>query len=66
MEINIEKLKKALFNSGTLAVEDFCGMDLSGYDKESIDKIMDEVIDQMPDDTLEEYYKIYVTDGEKE
>lgn len=47
-------------------MEDFCGMDLSGYDKESIDKIMDEVIDQMPDDTLEEYYKIYVIDAEKE
>ena len=45
MKINEEKLKKAIFNSGILATEEFCGMD--------------QVIDQMPDDILEEYYKFY-------
>jgi len=59
MKINEEKLKKAIFNSGILAAEEFCGMDLSGYDKDSINNIMDQVIDQMPDDILEEYYKFY-------
>ena len=39
MKINEEKLKKAIFNSGILATEKFCGMDLSGYDKDSIDNI---------------------------
>ena len=59
MKINEDKLKKAIFNSGILAAEEFCGMDLSGYDKDSIDNIMNQVIDQMPDDILEEYYNFY-------
>ena len=58
-----EKLKKALFEAGTEAIEKFLGYELGA---DTIDKIMDEIIMQMPDDIFDEFYSKCVTNAEVE
>lgn len=55
----IEELKTALFMGGTDAIDDFLGYECPYDDKDTIDNLFDEVIEQMPDDIFAEYYKKY-------
>ena len=56
----VERLKSELFMHGDEALEDFAGMDLSEYDdKDTVDNILDEVIEQMPEEDFLRYYRKY-------
>ena len=46
---------------GTDALEDFTNMDLSAFDdKDTIDGILDDVADQMPDEELIKFIRKYL------
>ena len=61
-----EALKRALFMEGLEAIEDFLGYEINPKEnKDVIDRRMDEVLDQMPDEEFETFYNKYVT-NEKE
>ena len=57
-----EVLKTALFNAGREAIEDFLDCELSSdaYDKDVVDGMLDECIEQMPDEVFDNYFKKYV------
>lgn len=64
MDKRFERLKSELFMDGAEAIEDFLGFPLSengfyNLSKDAIDRLMNEVYEQMPDDILDEYYKKY-------
>ena len=53
-------LKKELFMNGTEALEDFIGTSLGvNLEKDSIEKLLDEISDQMPNEELFEFYLKY-------
>lgn len=56
----IEKLKRALFMESTETRDDFCGMPTENLDDDAIENIMDQIIDQMPQDEFERFYEKYV------
>lgn len=63
----IEKLKTELFMNGTEALEDFIGDTIDeNWEKDTIDNMLDEIISQMPDSELLEFYIKYVTSEENE
>ncbi|MBE5917766.1 MAG: hypothetical protein E7273_13110 [Pseudobutyrivibrio ruminis] len=57
-----EVLKTALFNAGREAIEDFLDYELSSdaYDKDVVDGMLDECIEQMPNEVFDNYFKKYV------
>lgn len=59
---DITTLKSAIIENGPDAIEDFIGIERPEYyDKADIDAIMDEVIAQMPDDELMDFYVKYAS-----
>lgn len=56
-----EKLKQEIFMCGKDAVDEFIGHELYD-DKDVIDRVMDDIIEQMSDNEFMETYKEYVTD----
>ena len=56
-----EELKKELFNWGRDYIEEFLGYEYD-YDlsKDEIDCLMDEVYEQMPAETIEEFYEKFL------
>ena len=59
-----EELKRALFNAGIDALDDFCDMDLdfAKQGKDVIESILDEVYQQMPDDMFDKFCNKYLND----
>lgn len=56
-----EALKSELFNHGTEAIEDFLGTEVpEDWEKDTIDNMMDEIADQMPDIEQLRFYQKYV------
>lgn len=55
----IETIKKGLFMDGMEECSEFVGMDVSSWDKDSIDNAMDETIAQMPEEDLKKYLDQY-------
>lgn len=56
----VEKLKQALFVQGTEARDDFCGVPTINMDKDAVENLMEQVIDQMPEEEFERFYEKYV------
>ena len=56
----VEKLKQALFVRGTEARDDFCGVPTINMDKDAVENLMEQVIDQMPEEEFERFYEKYV------
>lgn len=55
-----QTLKQELFVYGAEALEDFIGTELDeNLEKDSIEKMLDEIADQMPDEELYEFYSKY-------
>lgn len=53
-------LKRELFMNGPEALEDFIGTELDkNLEKDSIEKLLDEISDQMPDEELFQFYSKY-------
>lgn len=59
----IEQLKQSLFEYGIYSDEmaDFLDTELTTDDKDVIDNLLDEIIDQMPEEELRAYYIKYCT-----
>lgn len=56
----IEELKTALFMEGYHGIEDFLGYEITEIEeKDTIDKRMDDIIDQMPEDIFYKFYRKY-------
>lgn len=55
-----EKLKNALFMEGTEALDDFTGVNTANMEKDTIENLMDQVLDQMPDEEFQKFYDKYV------
>lgn len=56
-----ESLKRELFMCGTEALEKFLGYELENdYDKDVVENRLDEVVAQMPNEELMEFYHSYV------
>lgn len=59
-DVRFEELKAELFNCGQEAIEDFLGHEIdSDEDKDVIDRRMDMVYEQMPDEELVKFYEKY-------
>ena len=57
MDERFEELKQDLFQWGRDYIEEFLGFEYdSDWEKDTIDKAMDEAYMQMPEETLEEFY----------
>lgn len=54
-----EELKDAIIGNGTDAIDDFLGYELNQYDERTIKEAMDDVLDQMPEDVVLEFYNEY-------
>lgn len=55
-----EILKRELFMNGAEALEDFIGTELDkNLEKDSIEKLLDEISDQIPDEELYKFYSKY-------
>ena len=54
-----EELKKRLFDNGVNAIEDFLGKELDYNTDEDMNEALDEIMDQMPEEELLEYYNKY-------
>lgn len=55
-----QTLKQELFMNGAEALEDFIGTELDkNLEKASIEKMLDEIADQMPDEELYQFYSKY-------
>ena len=56
-----EELKRELFMNGTEALTDFLGFDIpENLEKDSIEKELDDIATQMPDDIQVKFYVKYV------
>ena len=55
-----QRLKIELFNWGLDYIEEFLGFDAYGYSKDELNKLMDEVYMQIPEETLEEFYEKFL------
>ena len=55
-----ERLKKELFMRGSEAIEDFLGTEHYSLEKDSLEKMMEETADQMPENLLFNYYYKYI------
>ena len=54
-----ETLKRKLFMHGRTALEDYLDTDTENLDKDSIEKLLDQVSEQMPDEESFKYYSKY-------
>lgn len=54
-----EQLKDELFMSGVDAIEEFIGTDPTDWDNDTIDNMMDETYEQMPEEELNKFYEDY-------
>ena len=60
MEDKIDCLKQRLFIEGEAAIDDFMnGPTCEGCTKDAIENLMDQIIDQMPEEELEVFFKKY-------
>ena len=60
MEDKIDCLKQRLFIEGEAAIDDFMnGPTCEGCTKDEIENLMDQIIDQMPEEELEVFFKKY-------
>lgn len=58
MDERFEELKSELFNWGYGYIEEFLGFEIDcDWEKDTIDNVMDEVYEQMPDEELEVFYR---------
>lgn len=66
MDINlqIEQIKTNLFMSGTEAINDFLGYECPYDDKDVIDNLMEEILQQMPDEEINDFYNKLELDNE--
>lgn len=59
-ELMYEELKKAIFDNGVEAIDDFLGYEHDvNEEKDTIERRMDEVLDQMPEEEVLVFYKKY-------
>lgn len=57
MDLRFEELKRELFMQGQDCIEDFLGYEIDwDEDKDVIDRRMDEVYEQMPEEELDKFY----------
>lgn len=55
-----EELKNAIWDNGVEAIDDFLGYEHDvEEDKDTIENRMDEVLDQMPEEEVMEFYNKY-------
>lgn len=60
MDEDFERLKSELFMYGIEEIESFLSFDVNpNWDKDAIDKAMDEVHMQMPEEELAKFYQKY-------
>lgn len=59
-EDKISKLKDSLINRGIISIEEFVGRQLDDYELEDIDGLLEETIDQMPEEELKKFMDIYI------
>ncbi len=59
-EEKLEELKHSLFMSGIDEIEDFLGMECPYNDQDTIDNLMDQVAEQMPEEEFDMFYQKYV------
>lgn len=59
-----ETLKRKLFMHGRKALEDYLDTDTENLDKDSIENLLDQVSEQMPDEELFRYYSKYCLDAD--
>lgn len=58
MDKRFEELKRKLFNWGYDYIEEFLGYEIDyGWEKDTLDNLMDEVYEQMPEEELEVFYE---------
>lgn len=58
MDKRFEELKRELFNWGDDYIEEFVGCEIDyNWGKDTIDRLMDEVYEQMPEGELEVFYE---------
>ena len=54
-----EELKRSVFDAGVDAIEDLLGYELQFDTDEDMMEVMDDVLDQMPEDIALEFYNKY-------
>ena len=54
-----EELKRSVFDAGVDAIEDLLGYELEFDTDEDMMEVMDDVLDQMPEDIALEFYNKY-------
>lgn len=59
-----ETLKRKLFMQGRKALEDYFDTDTENLDKDSIENLLDQVSEQMPDEESFRYYSKYCLDAD--
>lgn len=59
-----ETLKRKLFMHGRKALEDYLDTDTENLDKDSIENLLDQVSEQMPDEESFRYYSKYCLDAD--
>ena len=59
-----ETLKRKLFMQGRKALEDYLDTDTENLDKDSIENLLDQVSEQMPDEESFRYYSKYCLDAD--
>lgn len=58
-EERIEQLKEKLLNGSLAEIEDFVGGSINDFDRKMIETLIDDTIEQMPEDILERYLAKY-------
>lgn len=58
MDKKFKRLKTELFACGINEIEEFCGVKIEDdWTNEEIDNLMNDVMEQMPEEELEKFYK---------
>lgn len=55
-----------MFANGMYAIDDFIGYECPYDDKDTIDTLLDEIAEQMPDDIMDVYFHKYMPNAEEE
>ena len=67
MDKRFEELKSELFNWGYDYIEEFLGYEIDyDWEKDTLDNLMDEVYQQMPEEELEVFYMKFCIGYNKE
>lgn len=61
-----EALKSELFANGMYAIDDFIGYECPYNDKDTIDNLLDEIAEQMPDEIMDVYFNKYLPNMEEQ